>query len=86
MLHAIIGFLSLNIKSFDIGIFLQMECIQIRKIFGNWRLIFGMLSSRLNSGIFKASMVLSNFNSVVRIARLEQKFDVRLNARLEQIT
>ena len=32
-------------------------------------------------------MVLSDFNSaVVRIARLEQKFDVRLNARLEQNT
>ena len=57
------------------------------QIFGNWRLIFGMLSSRLNSGIFKASMVLSDFSSVVvKTARLEQMFDLRLNARLEQNT
>ena len=36
-------------------------------------------------GIFKARMVLSDFNSViVKIARLEQKFDFLLSARLEQ--
>ena len=35
--------------------------------------------------MFKASMVLSDFSSVVvKIARLEQIFDLRLNARLEQ--